>query len=137
MCIIEPLSLHRTTRELVPFCKHCARACNVPCVHGCECETGETFTTALKIVVIPDVVNDWRVSTCADATPPHHALLFVCIRQDLVSRLTLDEKLGLLGPDLNGTGVSVCTDFDAGVPRLGIPGYVLGTARTPCPTRAL
>lgn len=43
--------------------------------------------------------------------------------KDLIGRLTLDEKLGLLGPDTTNTSVGACTDMDAGVPRLGIPGY--------------
>jgi len=40
---------------------------------------------------------------------------------DLVSRLSLEEKLGLLGPDTTDTGVGSCSDMDAGVARLGIP----------------
>lgn len=42
---------------------------------------------------------------------------------DLVSRLTLDEKLGILGPDPN-SGTSVCNMMDYGVERLGIPTYL-------------
>jgi beta-D-xylosidase 4 len=46
--------------------------------------------------------------------------------KDLVGRLTLDEKLGLLGPAKSGPWgerPGSCTDMDAGVARLGIPGY--------------
>jgi len=40
-----------------------------------------------------------------------------------LSRLTLEEKAGLLSPDSN-TGVSTCNFMDHGVPRLGIPPYM-------------
>eukprot|EP01047_Picozoa_sp_COSAG01_P051479 COSAG01_NODE_5318_length_4337_cov_11.889571_2_plen_208_part_00 len=46
--------------------------------------------------------------------------------RDLVGRLSLDEKLGLLGPAKSGPWgkrPGSCTDMDAGVARLGIPGY--------------
>ncbi len=58
---------------------------------------------------------------------------------DLVSRLTLTEKLGMLGPDINGTcssfpnflcllimtiDVDTCNCLTQGVPRLGIPNYM-------------
>ena len=52
-----------------------------------------------------------------------HTLPISVRAKDLVGRLTLDEKLGLLGPDTNNTHVGACTDMDAGVARLGIPGY--------------
>ena len=42
---------------------------------------------------------------------------------DLVSRLTLNEQVGLLGPD-RFTGVDWCNMMDAGVLRLGIPSYM-------------
>jgi beta-glucosidase-like glycosyl hydrolase len=43
--------------------------------------------------------------------------------QDLLGRLTLTEKLGMLGPNTNGSHVGSCSDMDAGVARLGIPPY--------------
>ena len=42
---------------------------------------------------------------------------------DLISRLTIDEKIGLMSADKN-TGVNVCNMMDQGVPRLGIPPYM-------------
>jgi beta-D-xylosidase 4 len=42
---------------------------------------------------------------------------------DLISRLTLEEKIGLLSADKN-TGVSVCNMMGHGVQRLGIPPYM-------------
>ena len=44
--------------------------------------------------------------------------------KDLVSRLTLEEKMGLLGPDVKRKPlVDACSFMDSGVPRLGIPRY--------------
>lgn len=43
--------------------------------------------------------------------------------EDFVSRLSLTEKLGLLGPDPL-TGVDSCNFMDAGVARLGLPPYM-------------
>lgn len=43
---------------------------------------------------------------------------------DLVSRMTEEEKLGVLGADTKHTQVSGCTCMDGGVLRLGIPHYV-------------
>ena len=43
--------------------------------------------------------------------------------EDLVGRLTLDEKIGLLAAD-SATKVSSCNMMDHGVPRLGIPAYM-------------
>ena len=42
---------------------------------------------------------------------------------DLISRLDITEKLGLLGSDAN-TLVNNCNNMDHGVPRLGIPTYM-------------
>lgn len=44
--------------------------------------------------------------------------------KDLISRLTLDEKMGLLGPDVKRKPlIDACSFMDSGVPRLGIPRY--------------
>ncbi len=51
---------------------------------------------------------------------------FVCIlhaQADLVSRLTLEEKVGLMSADTH-THVDACNMMDHGVPRLGIPPYM-------------
>jgi hypothetical protein len=42
---------------------------------------------------------------------------------DLVSRLTLEEKVGLMSADTH-THVDACNMMDHGVPRLGIPPYM-------------
>lgn len=43
---------------------------------------------------------------------------------DLITRLTLTEKLNLLGANTITTGVGSCTCMDSGVDRLGIPSYL-------------
>ena len=55
----------------------------------------------------------------------NHALSTPARVADLVGRLSLEEKLGLLGPAKSGPWgkrPGSCTDMDAGVLRLGIPG---------------
>jgi beta-glucosidase-like glycosyl hydrolase len=44
--------------------------------------------------------------------------------EDLISRLTLTEKLNLMGANTVTTGVGSCTCMDSGVLRLGIPTYL-------------
>ena len=87
--------------------------------------------TTLIILLIHDVValpngHVWgcqhgnissKLPFC-DATQPIETRL-----DDLISRLTLDEKINLMSGD-NNTHVNVCNDMDAGVPRLGIPPYM-------------
>jgi beta-glucosidase-like glycosyl hydrolase len=48
---------------------------------------------------------------------------------DLIGRLSLADKLGLLGSDLVHTGLDTCTAMDTGLPRLGIPPF-LSTVNT-------
>jgi hypothetical protein len=43
---------------------------------------------------------------------------------DLLSRLTLEEKLLLMGPDTVDTGVGSCDCMDAGIKRFGVPNYM-------------
>eukprot|EP00697_Spironema_sp_BW2_P017465 gnl/Spiro4/9155_TR4822_c0_g1_i1.p1 gnl/Spiro4/9155_TR4822_c0_g1~~gnl/Spiro4/9155_TR4822_c0_g1_i1.p1 ORF type:complete len:824 (-),score=178.02 gnl/Spiro4/9155_TR4822_c0_g1_i1:109-2538(-) len=43
---------------------------------------------------------------------------------DLIQRMTLLEKLAILGPDSVHTTVSTCNMMDSGVLRLGIPAYM-------------
>jgi beta-glucosidase-like glycosyl hydrolase len=43
---------------------------------------------------------------------------------DFISRLSLQEKIGLISPDTTHTGVSSCNFMDAGVLRLGVPPYM-------------
>lgn len=53
-----------------------------------------------------------------------HALPMEVRTQDLVSRLTLREKISLLGADTKNTNVGSCDCMDYGVERLGIPKYM-------------
>ena len=50
------------------------------------------------------------------------------LQADLVTRLTLEEKVGLMAADSN-TKVSSCNMMDHGVPRLGIPPCVRACVR--------
>ena len=44
--------------------------------------------------------------------------------QDLVTRLSLKEKILLLGGDGVNTGVGMCNGMDGGILRLGVPHYM-------------
>ena len=54
---------------------------------------------------------------CDDTLPISERLL------DLVNRLTLEEKIGLMSAD-SATHVNACNEMDHGVPRFGIPPYM-------------
>jgi len=80
----------------------------------------------LCTVVVSGVPNGyaWGCLNISKTLPfCDHTVPLAARVNDLVGRLSLNEQLGLIGPDPR-TGVDTCNFMDAGVVRLGIPPYM-------------
>jgi len=75
------------------------------------------------IASLPPLPSYWACTTSELALPFCNTALSIDQRvDDLVGRLTLAEKVAMIGP--NGTLGNECADHTTGVPRLGVPQWM-------------